>query len=162
MPEDGTKGKGRDQNQTGVLRAVKERFDEGGERRRDGERPPPSKAPPAGLLRYLPLGAPFELQVLGRALLHASLVGIGAGLIGAGFFAALEYLQRFALEGLAGYVPLRAYGEKFAGGEAPDYFRPWLLVFIPAIGPLLGGPARRLAPQPRPGPRPALIYALRP
>lgn len=64
-----------------------------------------------GLLTFA--DTPIDLQILGRTLLHACLVGLGAGLIGAGFFAALEYMQRFVLEGLAGYLPLGAEGEQF-------------------------------------------------
>jgi len=39
-------------------------------------------------------------------------VGLLAGLMGAGFFAALEGLQQLLLEGLGGYHPLRAHGER--------------------------------------------------
>ena len=69
--------------------------------------------------------APLDLRIVGRTLLHAALVGVAAGLVGAAFFAALEYMQRFLLEDLAGYVPLRARGETFARGRpAPIVFRP--------------------------------------
>src|SRR5437868_15059186 len=54
---------------------------------------------------------PLDLRILSRTLIHTALVGLGAGLVGAGFFAALEHTQRFILEGLAGYAPLRAHGE---------------------------------------------------
>ncbi len=55
--------------------------------------------------------APLDLRILGRTLLHAATVGLGAGLIGAGFFVCLEVVQRLLLEDLCGYVPLRAHGE---------------------------------------------------
>ena len=46
-------------------------------------------------------------------LLHAAIVGVAAGLMGAAFFAALEVVQRLILEDLGGYRPLRAHGETF-------------------------------------------------
>ncbi len=83
--------------------------------------------------------APLDLRFVGRTLVHAALIGVAAGLVGAAFFAALEYSQRFLLEELAGYVPLRAFGERFAASEGQHPFRPWLLVLLPAIGGLLCG-----------------------
>ena len=69
--------------------------------------------------RSTPLGAvlgamapPLDLRILGRTLLHTAAVGLAAGLVGAAFFAALEYTQSFFLEHLAGYTPLRAHGER--------------------------------------------------
>src|SRR5262249_15526423 len=59
--------------------------------------------------------APLDFRILGRSLFHAALVGAAAGLVGAAFFAGLEYLQRFLLEDVAGYVVLRASGETFIG-----------------------------------------------
>ena len=59
--------------------------------------------------------APLDLQIVGRTLFHALIVGAAAGVVGAGFFAALEYLQRVLLEDLAGYHILRAHGELFVG-----------------------------------------------
>src|SRR5438552_2827858 len=49
-----------------------------------------------------------DLTIVGRTLLHAALVGAAAGLVGAAFFAGLEYVQRLLLEDLGGYHPLRA------------------------------------------------------
>ena len=48
--------------------------------------------------------APLDLRIVGRMLFHAALVGAAAGLAGAAFFAAVEYLQRFLLEDLAGWA----------------------------------------------------------
>jgi CIC family chloride channel protein len=105
--------------------------------------------------------APLDLQILGRTLLHASLVGFGAGIIGAGFFVALEYTEKILLETLAGYKLLRAHGETFgeSGGAAPHPFRPWLLVFIPGLGALMAGWATRFAPETRGGGGDAMIGA---
>ena len=58
---------------------------------------------------------PPELRVVGRTLYHAAMVGLAAGLMGAGFFATLEFVQRLLLENLGGYRPLRASGETFMG-----------------------------------------------
>ncbi|MBI4512252.1 MAG: chloride channel protein [Deltaproteobacteria bacterium] len=107
----------------------------------------------------MPRGAPLDMQILGRTLLHAHLVGALAGLIGAGFFAGLEYVQQFLLEGLAGYVPLRASGEQIGHRAGENVFRPWLLVLLPAAGALVGGLFMRLAPETRGGGGDAMIDA---
>src|SRR5690606_41360806 len=74
----------------------------------------------------VPDDAPLDLSLVGRMLWHAALVGVAAGLMGAAFFAALEWMQDLLLEGLAGYRILRAAGEHDPRPlEAP--FRPWLL-----------------------------------
>ncbi|MFL5305164.1 MAG: chloride channel protein [Polyangia bacterium] len=91
---------------------------------------------------------PRELRVVGRTLYHAAMVGLAAGLMGAGFFATLEFVQRLLLENLGGYRPLRASGETFMGelGSAP-HFRPWLVALLPAVGALIGGICSQLAPE---------------
>jgi CIC family chloride channel protein len=92
-------------------------------------------------------------------LLHTALVGVAAGLIGSLFFAGVELVQRLVLEGVAGYVPLRAAGEGVTGGDTETPFRPWLLCVIPAIGALIGGYVSRLAPETRGGGADAIIEA---
>ncbi|HEY2748975.1 MAG TPA: chloride channel protein [Polyangia bacterium] len=87
------------------------------------------------------------------------IVGAAAGLIGALFFAALEYAQKAVLENLAGYVVLRAQGETFVGAGGPHPFRPWLLVLIPAVGAFIGGWFTRFAPETRGGGGDAMIGA---
>ena len=63
--------------------------------------------------------------------------GVAAGLVGAAFFAALEFVQRLLLEDLGGYRPLRAHGETFLARARPiGRFRPWLLALLPAVGAL--------------------------
>ncbi|MBE7482480.1 MAG: chloride channel protein [Polyangiaceae bacterium] len=103
----------------------------------------------------VPLGfaerAPLDFRFLGRALIQAALVGLAAGLAGAAFFAALEYLSRLLLEDLAGYVPVRARGEQFAASGHGTPFRPWLLVLIPALGGLGAGLVARWVPEVRGG-----------
>jgi len=94
--------------------------------------------------------APVDLRLVGRVLTQAALVGLVAGLMGAAFFAALEYGQWFLLEVLAGYEPLRAHGEQIIGGGR-GALRPWLLVLLPALGGLGCGLLSRLAPEIRGG-----------
>ncbi len=106
-------------------------------------------------------GAPIEFQILGRVLLHAALVGAAAGLLGSLFFAGVEATQRVALEGWAGYAPLRAGGEQILGElERHGSFHPMLLALIPAVGALLGGAISIwLAPETRGGGSDAIIDA---
>ncbi|HTM43967.1 MAG TPA: chloride channel protein [Polyangiaceae bacterium] len=103
--------------------------------------------------------APLDLRIVGRMLLHAALVGAAAGFAGAAFFGALEYVQRFLLEDWTGYSVLRAHGETFAGPSAVHEFRPWLLLFLPALGGLACGLLTRLAPETRGGGGDAMIDA---
>ena len=112
-------------------------------------------------LSFLPDAASsVELRIVGRTLLHAALVGAAAGLVGAAFFAGLEYVQRFLLEDLGGYHPLRAAGEDFLGpSSGPHRFRPWLLVVLPALGALGSGIVSQLAPETRGGGGDAMIEA---
>ena len=103
--------------------------------------------------------APIDLGIVGRTLLHAAAVGVAAGLVGAAFFAGLEYVQRGLLEELVGYIPLRADGETFAAGEGHGVFRWWLLLFLPALGGLACGFITRFAPEARGGGGDAMIEA---
>src|SRR6186713_1890216 len=100
---------------------------------------------------YLPIlfadSAPIDLRILGRTLWRAALVGAGAGLLGAAFFAGVEYLQHILLEEAAGYTALRAHGETFATGTEARFFRPWLLILLPAVGGLVCGLLTRLVPE---------------
>ncbi len=116
--------------------------------------------PVRGLVSLLaPADQPLELQILGRTLLHAALVGFGAGVLGCLFFAASELLQNLLLEQLAGYEPLRAHGERVWGAAPASEFRWWLLLFIPAIGALVGSLFARFAPECRGGGGDATIEA---
>src|SRR5262249_18355102 len=80
-------------------------------------------------------------------------------LVGAAFFAGLEFIQRFLLEDLAGYVMLRANGETFVGPSHGASFRPWLLFILPGAGALLAGLLSRFAPETRGGGGDAMIHA---
>jgi CIC family chloride channel protein len=102
---------------------------------------------------------PLDVQILGRTLLHTALVGLAAGLVGAAFFAGLELTQRLCLDMLAGFSPLRAHGEKIVAEQVSDVFRPWVVVFLPALGGLLSGLITELAPETRGGGGDAMIHA---
>ncbi|MGO8995138.1 MAG: chloride channel protein [Polyangiaceae bacterium] len=106
--------------------------------------------------RSAAVAAPLGFQILGRMLLHAALVGAAAGLIGSLFVAGLEIVQRVLLEGLTGYLPLKAAGELVLDSQ-PTTWRPWLLWLIPALGALIGGAISRLAPETRGGGADAII-----
>ena len=109
---------------------------------------------------FVAQSSPVDFTTIGRTLLHAAIVGAAAGLVGAGFFAGLEYLQRILLEDLGGYHPLRAAGERFLGPmSSPSHFRPWLLLILPAVGALAGGIISQLAPETRGGGGDAMIDA---
>jgi CIC family chloride channel protein len=84
-------------------------------------------------------GAPLDLRLLGKTLLHAAVVGVLAGLVGAAFFAALELGQRLLLEGVAGFTVLRAHGEAFVSSSFEHGLRPFFLVLLPALGGLASG-----------------------
>ncbi len=113
-----------------------------------------------GGLRFEALDrTPLEFRLVGRTLLHAAVVGAAAGLLGALFFYGLELMQHWLLERAAGYVPLRALGER-AGHEVTTPFRPWLLWVIPALGALLAGLISvRFAPETQGGGTDASIDA---
>jgi CIC family chloride channel protein len=116
--------------------------------------------PVRGLVGLLAPGEqPLELQILGRTVLHAALVGLGAGILGCLFFAGSELLQDVLLGELAGYEMLRARGEPTWLGAPEGAFRPWLLPLIPAVGGLVAGLVMRFAPECRGGGGDATIDA---
>lgn len=103
--------------------------------------------------------SPIDMRLLGRTIMHAVFVGIGAGMIAVAFYACLERMDRFVLGNLAGYRALRAAGESLFGDEPTGPFRPWLLLFLPALGGLASGFLTRLAPECRGGGGDAMIEA---
>lgn len=102
---------------------------------------------------------PLDLRILGRTLLHTALVGLAAGLVGAAFFAGLEYTQALMLEHWAGYVPLRAHGEKIIAEHGVPVLRPIVMALLPALGGLVAGLICELAPEARGGGGDAMIHA---
>lgn len=122
-------------------------------------RPVPGMRPVRGLIKLLTPDQPLELQIVGRTLWHAVLVGLGAGIIGCLFFAGSELLFTLMFEQLAGYEPLTARGESvWHFGGAGD-LRLWLLPLIPALGALFAGWITRFAPECRGGGGDATIDA---
>lgn len=105
------------------------------------------------------MAPPLDLRILGRTLLHTAVVGLAAGLLGAAFFAGLEYTQSFLLEHVAGYTPLRAHGEKILGEASTLVLRPWVILVLPAAGALLAGLLCLIAPEARGGGGDAMIHA---
>jgi CIC family chloride channel protein len=106
---------------------------------------------------------PLDLRLIGRTLLRAALVGALAGAVAVLFFAGLEVVESFLLGKLVGHARLRAAGEKVIEIPfGPDHltFRPWLLLFVPAAGALLGGVlSAKLAPETQGGGGDAMIEA---
>jgi CIC family chloride channel protein len=106
-----------------------------------------------------PAEQPLELQIVGRTLFHAMLVGLGAGLLSVAFLAGSELLQNFTLEQLAGYEPLRSAGDMIWGSPSTTPAHLWMLMLIPACGALLAGLLMRFAPECRGGGGDATIDA---
>jgi chloride channel protein, CIC family len=115
--------------------------------------------PVRGLLALVTPEQPLELQIVGRTLWHAALVGLGAGALGCLFFAGSDLLFSIVVERLAGYEPLRAHGERVWNTGASAELRWWLLMLVPAIGALFAGWITRFAPECRGGGGDATIGA---
>jgi CIC family chloride channel protein len=107
----------------------------------------------------VPEEPPLELQIVGKTLLHAALVGLVAGIIGSAFLWTLEHLQGILLEDLCGYIPLRAAGDLHHKAPAGTPFRWYLLAIVPAVGGVLCGLLTRNSPVSRGGGGDAAIQA---
>jgi CIC family chloride channel protein len=103
--------------------------------------------------------APLDLRFVGRTLLQAAAVGLVCGFAGAAFFGVLEYTQRFFMEGLSGYEPLRASGETFVASPVHVPFRWWMLLILPGLGGLACGFITRRTPDARGGGGDVMIKA---
>ncbi len=102
----------------------------------------------------------LDLQLVGRLLLHAALVGVAAGTAGSLFFVGAEWMQHILLERITGYVPLLAAGEEVLSFDKHPQFRPWLLLVVPGLGALAAGViAARFAPETMGGGSDAVIHA---
>lgn len=110
-----------------------------------------------GVLGSLEPASALDLGLLRRMLWHAALVGVAAGLVGAAFFASVEWMGHVLLGQLAGLQQLAAHGEAIHGAKPTTLFRPWLLILIPTVGGLAAGLLMRLAPETRGGGGDALI-----
>ena len=87
-------------------------------------------------------------------------MGAITGLVGSLFFVALEVVQRFLLEDLAGYQPLRAYGETVVEMATQHVVSAVAASDPPGLGALLGGALTSyFAPEARGGGGDAMIRA---
>jgi CIC family chloride channel protein len=93
--------------------------------------------------------APLDLRLVGRLLIHATVVGAASGVMAAMFFYALELAEELFLNFLAGFNPLNAAGELEAAHVlSGKKARPWLILVLPALGAGLGSwLTRRYAPE---------------
>ncbi len=91
----------------------------------------------------------LERGLVERMVFHALLVGAVVGLVACGFYVLLQATERFLLEGLAGYEALRPTGEPVVATHfGPGGMRPWVLLFVPALGGLGAGLlSAKLAPE---------------
>jgi CIC family chloride channel protein len=109
------------------------------------------------------VATPLDLRLIGRTLLHSALVGALAGVMAVLFFTGLEVVEALLLDKLVGHTQLRAAGDRaleVSFGPEHRVFRPWLLVFVPALGALLGGVlTAKLAPEAQGGGGDAMIEA---
>lgn len=109
---------------------------------------------------FLSDAAPLDLRILGRMLAHSALVGLAGGIFGALFFGGLEVLEHFVLHNLTGYKQLSAGGMPPLFAETHDFFRPWMLVIVPALGGLgCGLIASKFAPETQGGGGDAMLDA---
>ena len=83
--------------------------------------------------------APVTLQLLGKTLLHAALVGAAVGLdVPSPSSKGLDLTQHWVLARLARYTPC-VRPAKAPRPEQGPAFRPWLLVVLPGVGAALRG-----------------------
>src|SRR5688572_1658640 len=91
---------------------------------------------------------PLELQLVGRTILHAIVVGLSVGLSGCLLLLGLDAVERLVLEHAMAYPRLRAIGE--GGASVPAEAGPprlWLVALLPALGGLVAGALARWAPE---------------
>ncbi|WP_372898807.1 chloride channel protein [Stieleria sp.] len=81
----------------------------------------------------------FELHSLGKWILLASLIGFVAGLGAIAFDVLGQFVVRYSLTEFAGYQPLDAAGEHNRFEHRSDFFSPWMIVVVMAVGGLLSG-----------------------
>ncbi len=101
---------------------------------------------------------PLELQLVGRTVLQAIVVGLSVGAAGCLFLVTLDVVERLLLLGGAGYPRLHAAGEH-AVASVTATPRLWLIAILPALGALAAGWLTRLAPEIRGGGGDAMIAA---
>lgn len=102
---------------------------------------------------------PLELQLVGRTVLEALVVGLTVGAAGCLMLLALEASEHLVLEHLLGYPHLRAVGEARESTATATGVRLVLVALLPMLGGLIAGLLSRLAPEIRGGGGDAMIDA---
>jgi CIC family chloride channel protein len=99
---------------------------------------------------------PLELQLVGRIVLQAIVVGLTVGAAGVLLLLGLDFVEKLLLNDVGNYPHLHAAGEGLhtVDGDSP---RLWILPFIPTAGALLAGWVSRWAPEIRGGGGDAMI-----
>ncbi len=69
----------------------------------------------------------------------ASLIGVVAGLGAIAFDVLGQFVVRYSVTEFAGYQPLDAAGEHNRFEHRSDFFSPWMIVVVMAVGGLLSG-----------------------
>lgn len=109
--------------------------------------PKPPHRPRNLLAAIIQDAAPLDLQLLGRVLIHAIVVGAAAGAMACLLYYVLEVAHELILGRTTGYETMRAAGELDLGRKS-FVRRPWLLPLIPAAGALIASLiAQRFAPE---------------
>lgn len=102
---------------------------------------------------------PLELQLVGRTVLHAILVGLTVGLAGCLLLLGLDAAERLILGGALAYPHLVALGESGGAHSPSGPPRLWLVALAPAVGGALAGLVARWAPEVAGGGGDAMIEA---
>lgn len=102
---------------------------------------------------------PLELQLVGRVVLEAIVVGLTVGAAGCLMLVALEHVEALVLEHLLRYPHVRPAGDHRAGTVAAGAVRLWAVALVPMVGGLIAGLLSRLAPEVRGGGGDAMIDA---
>lgn len=109
----------------------------------------------AAVVGYEP---PLELQLVGRLVLQAILIGLTVGVAGCLFLVGLDELEALILDRAIEYPHLRAAGEQVPPVTEGSP-RLYLVAVVPALGALVAGLLSRFAPEIRGGGGDAMIAA---
>lgn len=83
-------------------------------------------------------GSPTLQRHLMRMFVLYTLVGIVVGVAAIGFHLLVELIKALGLHLAAGYHPVAPAGETALFSFGDGVFRPWVLLFLPAMGALIG------------------------
>ena len=102
---------------------------------------------------------PLELQLVGRIVFQAIVVGLAVGAAGCLMLIGLEVVEDLVVDRAIAYPHVRAVGESGASLLEAGGVRLYLLCLLPMLGGLLAGLLARLAPEIRGGGGDAMIEA---